>query len=85
MFTSCDITSYDHIVGEVVTKTAYANPNHHNKSKFSFVSINGENDEGVPETWYARVIGFLEFSLRVNNDNGNIYCFTTLYIFNIMF
>jgi len=76
MFTSCDITSYNHTMKEVVTTTAFANPNHHNKQKFSYVSVIGENDDGVQETWYGKVISFLEFSVVVDNVKGKVYtCF----------
>lgn len=47
---------------------AYANEDHHNISKFSFVSIHAEED-GEEVQWYAKLIAFLEFDVDAPGDS----------------
>jgi len=65
--------------------TAYANPSHHNIPKYSFVAVEGENDEGLIETWYGRIISFLEFDINSNKENfGATFIFSILLIFDFI-
>jgi len=51
-------------------KIAHANLSHHGISKFSFVAVHGESDKGEIETWYGRVISFLELTIQTKHTTG---------------
>lgn len=54
----------------MVTWTAYANPSHHGTAKFSFVSVNAEDEHGNRTVWYGKIISFLQIQVKVSDRKG---------------
>lgn len=81
MYGSCAIGRGDEEGESDLTWHAYAKESHHNISKFSFVSVYGEELDGTETTWYARIIAFLKFSVKADpNENSMTSFLASLYV-----
>lgn len=65
-YTSCEIGSSEDSFTSDITSRAYAHHFHHGISKFSFVSVSGEEDNGDKAIWYCRIISFLDMTISAH-------------------